>query len=48
VQTNPLSSGIEISELRITKYELVNMQKQSSDTGILEFRKNKMNEDHTH
>jgi hypothetical protein len=38
---NPLSSGIETSELRNTKYELVKMEQQSSDTGILEFRKTK-------
>ena len=40
VQTH-LSSGIEVSELRNAKDELVHMQKQSSDTGILEFRKTK-------
>jgi hypothetical protein len=40
-KTNPLSSGIKIPELRYAKYELVHMQKQSSDAGLLEFRKTK-------
>jgi hypothetical protein len=39
---NPLSSGIKISELRNARYEIVHMQKQSSDTRILEFRKTKL------
>ncbi len=46
VQTNPLSSGIEFSELRKYKVWARTHAKQSSEKGILEFRKTK-NADHT-